>query len=120
MYSIKSKYKNPDRYIEVLKGKVMWAELSASAMAESAKREKGEIIMTCSSLWKSDHATENSELFAEVPLNHKIAMIGYVESTTRYFNKKGKKCSGITIDVVEFRKFDKSQMRFERPKIKVK
>ena len=76
--------------------------------------------MTCSPEWKEDFATKGSEKFSNLPLNHKVAMIGYVESTTRYFDEKGKKCSGITIDVVEFRKFDKSQMRFERPKAKDK
>ncbi len=104
MHEVKSKYKNPDQFIQGLKNKLSIEKILRDCSDVARKLAHGERIISCSKDWKRKVGT-NSEAFGDLSLGEKVALIGTVESNGKYINDDGEKCSRMTIDVKEFRSF---------------
>ena len=104
MHEVKSKYKNPDQFIQGLKNKLAIEKILKKCSDAARKLAHGERIISCSKDWKQKVGV-TSEAFGNLSLGEKVALIGIVESNGKYFNDDGEICSRMTINVKEFRKF---------------
>lgn len=100
IYVVKSKYKNPDKYIDKLKKDIEWYIATKNAAIE---RNSSEMIVSWSSDTE-DNIGVNGDNFMQLRIDDLISTVGKVKEIKSYKNLCGKICSAIKIARIKTKK----------------
>jgi len=107
MYEVKSKYKNPDRYIEELKSTIKQRLIFSENDAELIEKEQGKLLFKYSSVSTKRFALSD-RTFGDLKVRQHIAVHGMVQEIKENIKclENGEDHSEITLDLTEVRIYE--------------